>query len=123
MANENETGNDQPADESRNLNQDASQSAPFRVQGQAALESGDRVPGELQLTAYVFDNRGQLVGRGPVDAEGRYNLPVRLQQPADVELVIGPAGDPAQVREGETFSQSFSANEWVRGSEDRAFYL
>ena len=34
----------------------------------------------MQLTAYVFDNRGQLIGRGPVNAEG--NLMCRCGWPS-----------------------------------------
>ena len=41
-------------------------------------------------------------------------MPVRLAQPADVELVIGPADEDLQVREGDTYSQSYTANEWQR---------
>jgi hypothetical protein len=133
MANENEPRNDetpeQPegADESRGLldnilGRDKEQPGAARIQGKVALEELEQLPGDMRLTAYAFDNRGQLIGRGPINAEGGFDVPVRLTQPADVEVVIGPADEDVQkVREGDTYSQMYAANEWQRT--ERGFVL
>jgi hypothetical protein len=134
MADENEPKNNEntspddteSTDESRGLlsdilGGDKEQSSAFRIQGRAALETLETVPGDIKVTAYAFDSRGQLVGRGPVDAQGNFDVPVRLQRPENVDVVIGPADDPAKVRDGATYTQSYQAEEWVRA--ERGYVL
>jgi hypothetical protein len=48
-----------------------------------------------------------------MDAKGRFNVPVHLDHPADVQLFIGPAGEPDDVRKASVYKQSFFAKDWV----------
>ncbi len=67
----------------------------------------------MKLMAYAFDSRGQLLGSSVVDSEGNVSVALKLVRPADVELVIGPADDPQDVRKSSAYSQRFAAGEWV----------
>lgn len=93
----------------------------FRIEGQVRLEELERPPAEMELTAYVFDRAGQLLGRSEVDPKGNFSVPVKLEQPTAVELVIGPGGDPQTVRRGAVYSRSFSEKDWV--AEGRIFRI
>ncbi len=94
------------------------QASGFQVEGQVHLESADRIPGDLKLKAYVFDSQGALLSSGDVDANGNYSVPLKLDRPTAVELVIAPDDDIERVRHGTTFSQSFSEKDWL-GDKDR----
>ena len=84
----------------------------FRIVGQIQREQPERQPGELKLTAYVFDKAGALLGSADVDNKDSYSVDVRLAQPADVELIVGPADMPQQIRLSSAYRKSFSAKEW-----------
>src|SRR6185503_5337752 len=85
----------------------------FLIEGLALLETMETMPEDLKLEAYVFDPAGQLLGSAPMDAKGRFNVPVRLDHPADVHLFIGPAGEPEDVRKASVYKQSFFAKDWA----------
>jgi len=84
----------------------------FLIEGQIQREQSDLQPGDLKLAAYAFDKAGTLLGSAPLDAKGSYSIAVRLARPTDVDLFVGPADMPEQIRQSSAFSQSFSANEW-----------
>lgn len=84
----------------------------FRVEGQIQREQPECQPGGLKLAAYVFDKAGALLGSAELDAKGNYSVPTRLRQPADIDLVVGPAGMADQVRRSSAFRQSFTAGQW-----------
>ncbi len=94
------------------------QPSNFQIEGRVQLESAERIPGDLRLKAYVFDQRGALLGSGVVDANGNYSVPVKLARPEAVELILAPDDDIDKVRNGSTFSQSFSEKDWV-GEKDK----
>jgi hypothetical protein len=91
---------------------DAVKASRFRIEGKIQREQPECQPGELKLTAYVFDKVGALLGSAELDAKGIYSVAVRLTQPADVELVVGPAEMPQQIRQSSAYRQKFSAKEW-----------
>lgn len=84
----------------------------FRIEGRIQREQPESQPGELGLTAYVFDRAGTLLGSAELDSKGNYSVPVRLAQPADVELVVGPTDMPQQIRLSSAYRKSFSAKDW-----------
>jgi hypothetical protein len=87
-------------------------SPSFRIEGEIEREQPECQPGELTLTAYIFDRAGVLLGSADVDAKGHYAVNVRLKKPADVDLMVGPADMPQQIRQSGAFRKSFSAKEW-----------
>ena len=84
----------------------------FLIEGQIQREQPDLQPGDLKLAAYAFDKAGTLLGSAPLDAKGSYSVALRLARPADVDLFVGPADMPEQIRHSSAFSQSFPAKEW-----------
>jgi hypothetical protein len=91
----------------------AARDGEFVVQGKVNLEAMESLPGELKLRAYLFDSRGTHLGSGDIDPKGSFAVPVKLERPADVELIVGPAGDARSVRQGAVYSQHFAAGDWV----------
>ena len=85
----------------------------FFIEGLALLETMETMPEDMKLKAYVFDPAGHLLGSAPMDAKGRFNVPVHLDHPADVQLFIGPAGEPDDVRKASVYKQTFFAKDWV----------
>lgn len=84
----------------------------FRIEGQIQREQPECQPGELKLMAYVFDKAGALLGSAVLDNKGNYSVTVRLTQPADIELFVGPADIPQQIRLSSAYRKSFSAKDW-----------
>lgn len=84
----------------------------FRIEGQIQREQPERQPGELKLMAYVFDKAKALLGSAELDNKGNYSVAVRLAQPADVELIVGPADMPQQIRLSSAYRKLFSAKDW-----------
>lgn len=84
----------------------------FLIEGQIQREQPELQPGELKLMAYVFDKAGALLGSAELDKKGNYSVPVRLAQPADVELIVGPADMPQQIRQSSAYRKTFSAKDW-----------
>lgn len=93
----------------------------FKVQGHLRLEAIDQVPRDLELTAYVFDERGVLLGLGEIEGQGKFDVSVRLNEPADVELVVAPKSDPSLARQSAAYSKRYKAAEWTKaeGAEQR----
>lgn len=85
----------------------------FFIEGLALLETMETMPEDLKIKAYVFDLAGHLLGSAPMDAKGRFTVPVLLDHPADVQLLIGPAGEPDDVRKASVYKQTFLAKDWV----------
>ena len=84
----------------------------FRIEGQIQREQPECQPGELRLMAYVFDKAGVLLGSAELDNKGNYSVAVRLAQPADVELIVGPADMPQQIRLSSAYRETFLAKDW-----------
>ena len=84
----------------------------FLIEGQIQREHSELQTGELKLAAYVFDKAGSLLGSADLDNKGGYSVAARLAQPADVELIVGPAAMPEQIRFSSAYRKSISANEW-----------
>lgn len=83
------------------------------IEGLALLETTEAMPEEMKLTAYVFDPAGKLLGSAPLDAKGRFNVPVHLNRPANVQLVVGPAGEPGVIRASAVYKETFHAKDWL----------
>ncbi|SEL94104.1 hypothetical protein SAMN04489760_10174 [Syntrophus gentianae] len=84
----------------------------FLIEGRIQREQPECQPGELKLAVYVFDKAGALLGTAGLNEEGLYKVAVRLSQPADVDLIVGPADMPQEIRISSAFRKSFSAREW-----------
>ena len=84
----------------------------FLIEGQISREQPECQPGELKLAAYVFDKAGSLLGSADLNEKGVYRVAVRLSQPADVDLMIGPTDMSKEIRRSSAFRRSFSAAEW-----------
>lgn len=89
------------------------QPSSFRIEGQIHREQPESQPGELKLAAYVFDKAGTLLGTAPLDAKGSYSVAVRLARPADVDLLVGPADMPQEIRLSSAYRKSFAAKDWT----------
>src|SRR5262249_47337669 len=85
----------------------------FRIEGQIQREQPESQPGELKLAGDVFDKSGALLGRADLDNKGNYKIAGRLAQPADVELIVGPADMTQQIRFSSAYRKSFSAKDWT----------
>jgi hypothetical protein len=95
----------------------------FRIEGRIHREQTEVQPGELKLMAYVFDRVGTFLGSAALDETGRYAVAVKLTQPTDVELLVGPADMPQQIRSSSAFRRKFAAKEWVVDREQFALTL
>lgn len=84
----------------------------LRIEGRVKLAEADTESAELELTAYVYSRVGEFLGSAAVDTSGAFNVTPRLGQPADIELVIAPKGDPAQVRASSGYIKKYSAKDW-----------
>lgn len=89
----------------------------FRIEGQIQREQPEVQPGEMKLMAYVFDRAGALLGSAALDEKCHYSVDVRLSQPAGVELVVGPADMPQQIRSSSAYRKTFSTEDWKLGKE------
>ena len=85
----------------------------FRIEGKVQLEDGDRQAAEFKLTAYAFDKLGGFLGEQEVNAQGGFSMALNLAQAMDVEVVIGPQGEPRTVRQSSAFVQKFSVKDWL----------
>lgn len=95
------------------MDKTTNQPSGFQIEGQVHLEGADRIPGDLKLQAYAFDQQGNLLGSSDVDANGSYSVPLKLDRPQAVELIIAPDDDIETVKRGTTFGQSFSEKDWL----------
>jgi len=84
----------------------------FLLEGKIQLEQPELLSGEVKLMAYVFDKVGALLGSAEMDNKGNYSVPVRLTQPTNVELIVGPADMPQQIRQSSAYRKTFSAKDW-----------
>ena len=85
----------------------------FRIEGQVQLDAAETgTHCELDLKAYVFDNAGQLIGKGDVDARGSYSVALHLTQPMDVELVVGPQTEASTIRQSSAYVRKLTAKDW-----------
>ena len=84
----------------------------FLIEGQITRDHPEAQTGDLKLAAYAFDKAGRLLGSAGVDDKGNYSVALQLTQPADVDLIVGPADMPQEIRTSSAFRQSFSANDW-----------
>ncbi|NTW78133.1 MAG: hypothetical protein HGB33_10270, partial [Syntrophaceae bacterium] len=88
------------------------ENSSFLIEGKISREQPECQPGELKLAAYVFDKAGSLLGSADIEEKGGYKVTVRLAQPADVDLFVGPADMPKQIRHSSAYRKTFSAKEW-----------
>src|SRR5512143_2714228 len=96
----------------KNQSADSGKTSSFRIEGRIQREQPERQSGELKLAAYVFDRAGALLGSAELDNEGKYSVAVRLAQPTDVELIVGPANMPQQIRLSSAYRKTLSVKDW-----------
>ncbi len=84
----------------------------FSVQTNINLESREQFPPDAPLMVAAFDSRGQFLGNVGLDEEGCAGLDLSLKEPMDIDLVVGPAGDPQRLRKSPAFIQRYSAQDW-----------
>ena len=84
------------------------------VEGRVTLQGSETDAYEFPLRAFAFDATGRLIGSGDVDQKGAYRFPVSLKQPADAEIIVGPAVEADIVRQAEPPSHRFTAKDWAR---------
>lgn len=84
----------------------------FHIEGQIQRENVECQAGDLALAVYVFDQAGIFLGKANIDGKGNYNVLVRLASPVSVELVIGPVGNPQEIRHSNAYRKQFSAQDW-----------
>ncbi|PKH02983.1 hypothetical protein CXF72_08595 [Psychromonas sp. MB-3u-54] len=101
---------DKPTDSEKNAN--------FKIEGDIQREQAECESGDLKLAVYVFDRAGALIGNTDIKDKGNYSVSVRLNKPAQVQLIIGPIGDAQQIRHSSAYSKLFAATDW-RGEEQR----
>ncbi|SNQ61872.1 hypothetical protein [Candidatus Methanoperedens nitratireducens] len=99
-------------DKTREIRTRPDKNNDFNIEGQVTIESIKDIPGDMKLKAYAFDIAGRLLGTGDLDPKGSFNVEVNLGEPADVELLIGPADDPKMLRKSSAYNQTFKANDW-----------
>jgi hypothetical protein len=91
----------------------------FFIEGRILREQPECQAGELPLSAYVFDKAGMLLGSAPLDTKGTYSVALGLAQPVDVELMVGPADIPQQIRHSSAYRKAFSAKDWKKVDGER----
>jgi hypothetical protein len=84
------------------------------VEGKVSLQGFEPGAHELPLRAFAFDAAGRLVGSGDVDEQGGYRFDVTLREPADVDVLVGPAVEADIVRQAEPPVVRFNASDWAR---------
>ncbi|MCB1036206.1 MAG: hypothetical protein KDD47_20450, partial [Acidobacteria bacterium] len=84
----------------------------FHVEGQIELETPESLKEIGSLKAVVLDRNGQTVGAAEVAGDGKFSVPVKLRQPADLRLIIGPDQGDEELKRSSTFSQELSADSW-----------
>ena len=84
------------------------------VEGRVTLQEFEPGAHELPLRAFAFDAAGRLIGSGDVDPKGTYRVPVSLKEPADIEVIVGPAVEADIVRDAQPPSNRFTAKDWKR---------
>jgi hypothetical protein len=94
----------------------------FRIQGRAKLEAVESIPSDVRLTAYVFGAETKLLGKVALSREGNFDVPIEIEKPADVTLIIAPDADTQTVLESETYSLALSADDWVRADQGYVLY-
>lgn len=95
----------------------------FRIVGQVHLLETDHTTHTPTLSAYVFDPFGDMVGMSPIADDGKIDLLVRIGRPVDVELVIGPPGEPQYIRSARVYTQRISAQQWTVDAQTRTYRL
>ncbi|MEA2559439.1 MAG: hypothetical protein QOH06_943 [Acidobacteriota bacterium] len=88
-------------------------SSGFTVTGQ--VSQAEEASRDLDLKAYVFDPAGRFLGDGDVDERGSFKAGIRLAQPSPVEVIVGPPGDPHEIRRSSLPRQRFSEKDWTNG--------
>lgn len=84
----------------------------YCIDGQIQREQAESQRSEIKLALYAFDNGRVLLGTAELDQEGKYSLTMRLAQPVDMKIFVGPAGMPQQIHLSSAYQRTFSAQDW-----------
>jgi hypothetical protein len=84
-----------------------------RISGQVEFEALNNVPTDVRLEVYAFSPSGELFGSGGVDRKGSFGLDVPKVAVESLDLLIGKAGDPKQVRQSALYSHHYGQDDWI----------
>jgi hypothetical protein len=86
----------------------------FRLEGTVQLQGFEPAQDDLSIKAFAFDKLGEAIGEGDVDASGNFKVDVQLEEPADIQLMIGPGTDARSVRQSSAYLQGFAVKDWTK---------
>jgi len=89
---------------------DALQQGQF--QGHLELEGVSGVPENLNLGAYLFGSRGQLLGTGDVSPAGDYSFAFKYAPGTSAELIIAPKSDLDMIQKSAVFHLPLSPDDF-----------
>ncbi|MGB5987392.1 MAG: hypothetical protein WBG37_18950 [Desulfobacterales bacterium] len=92
-----------------------------RIEGNIQLESVEKVPANLELMAYVFDERHRLLSTGSIQKKGDFKVEFILDTLKTVVLFISPAADEKDVRGAASYCQKIGPKDWQK--EGRSFLI
>lgn len=84
---------------------------PFLLKGKVVLEDHASGQTDFKLCACAFDRAGRLLGHAAVNDKGAWEVELPIEQPQDVELLVGPAGEPGSMRKSSAWRQLISADQ------------
>ncbi|MDP1864334.1 MAG: hypothetical protein Q8K52_10560 [Thiobacillus sp.] len=84
----------------------------FILEGRIQREQAELEPDSMALSVFAFDQAGTSLGSAPLDEKGNYRMQVRLTQPTDVVVLVGPSGDPQQIRHSSAHKSTLPAESW-----------
>jgi hypothetical protein len=97
---------------------------PFALQGNIQLEGEQGIPEDLALSAFAFDDKGDLVAQAPVERDGSFKSEVSLDYLSGVEVYVAPADmEASEVRRGYSFRLFISPAAIAKLEGDRVIEL
>lgn len=86
----------------------------FTIAGRFDYEELEQLPKPPQLKALALDSQHQILGSARVDDNGKFSIPVRLDEPRPVRVVLGPDRPDREVRKTSTLIRDFPAEAWKK---------
>ncbi|MDC0831565.1 hypothetical protein POG22_00890 [Geitlerinema sp. CS-897] len=90
-------------------------STELLIEGQVQLlKDSDCPPDNLPLVAYAFTPQGRFLSSDNIETSGSFSMAVKLPEPIDIDLYVGPETDPQKIRQSSAYRQTFRAKEWIQ---------
>jgi len=90
----------------------------YIIEGKVQLETLNELPGDVDLVAYAFSDKGKLLKAAPVNMEGKYKLRFKSAKSPDITLHIGTEEDKEKVKKSSLYSRNIQARDWAKASEN-----